>query len=84
MKSYEGSTPQKLHYVYAKKIISEVKEIFQKHKALVSLSVPEGGHLTVVGDTHGQLIDVLTIFQLRGKLLIIIIIIFIILFLLFL
>lgn len=33
---------------------------------VVQITVPEGSRITVVGDTHGQLQDVLTIFDLNG------------------
>lgn len=36
------------------------------NKPLVRITVPEGGQVTVVGDVHGQLIDLLTILNTVG------------------
>jgi len=33
---------------------------------MVEITLPENTQLTVVGDIHGQLADLLTIFRLRG------------------
>ena len=53
--------------VYAKRIIRQTLHILEKEKAFHEITIPRDGSLTVVGDTHGQLLDVLTIFQMRGR-----------------
>ena len=55
-----------LHEVYAKRIIEAATHALEKESCFHDLSIPRKGSLTVVGDTHGQLLDVLTIFKMRG------------------
>ena len=55
-----------LHYKYAHQIITEAIAIFEELSTVVQIAIPEGGRLTVVGDIHGQLSDLLTIFTQNG------------------
>lgn len=43
------------------------KEIFEREPTLLRLTVPDDAKITIVGDLHGQLGDLLTIFTLNGK-----------------
>lgn len=53
-----------LHYQYAAHIIFHVsRHLEHKEKIVTDLSIPEKGRLVVVGDLHGQLDDLLTIFK---------------------
>ena len=65
--SYSSANPITLHPKYAKYILKKTIELFEDNVALVELTVPHGGSISIIGDTHGQLIDVLTIFKLKGK-----------------
>lgn len=53
-----------LHDVY--KILFRMKEILLSHESLVEIEVPEDGEVTVFGDVHGQLYDVLHALSLSG------------------
>jgi hypothetical protein len=51
-------------------IINSVLAHYESHnKPKNTVTVPTGGHLTVIGDIHGQLPDLITIFNLQGSLL---------------
>lgn len=53
--------------VYARNIISGISAHYQKtNKYSNTVSIPSGGKLTVIGDIHGQLPDIRTIFELQG------------------
>jgi hypothetical protein len=56
-----------LPYKYAYLIISRVLEMFSKLPTVTDVTIPENGRITVVGDLHGQLEDLCTIFNLNGK-----------------
>eukprot|EP00658_Telonema_sp_P-2_P080751 TRINITY_DN8104_c0_g4_i2.p1 TRINITY_DN8104_c0_g4~~TRINITY_DN8104_c0_g4_i2.p1 ORF type:complete len:822 (-),score=201.65 TRINITY_DN8104_c0_g4_i2:107-2572(-) len=48
-------------------LLSMAKQEFAKLGAGIELDVPEGTTLTVVGDLHGQLFDLVKIFQFNGE-----------------
>lgn len=67
MDMVEAFRNQKLvHRRFAYQILLEAQQIFKAQASLVDLEVPEGRHITVCGDTHGQFYDLLNIFQLNG------------------
>uniref|UniRef100_A0A8W8IG77 protein-serine/threonine phosphatase n=1 Tax=Magallana gigas TaxID=29159 RepID=A0A8W8IG77_MAGGI len=47
-------------------ILVEIKNFFIKQPSLVDITVPKGEKFTVCGDIHGQLYDLLNIFELNG------------------
>jgi serine/threonine-protein phosphatase 5 len=55
-----------LHYKYAHQIITEATQALQELSTVVNISIPETGRMTVCGDIHGQLSDLLTIFTQNG------------------
>lgn len=56
-----------LHKRYAFMIMVKCREIFEKEKSLVHISVPEEEEITVCGDVHGQFYDLLNIFSINGN-----------------
>lgn len=56
----------KLHPRYVIRILLEMIPLLRKLPTLVEINVPEGEHITVCGDVHGQFYDVLNIFELNG------------------
>jgi len=58
---------KKLHKKYALQILYKVREIFKAENSVVDVPVPEGAHVTVCGDVHGQYYDLCNIFELNGK-----------------
>jgi hypothetical protein len=46
--------------------ISEANRLFEKEPNIVEMKIPVDGRLTVVGDLHGQIADLLTIFRMNG------------------
>jgi hypothetical protein len=45
-----------------------MKEHLEKHAQNINeVTIPKGGRVIVVGDTHGQLLDLLTILDLGGR-----------------
>ncbi|XP_023553747.1 serine/threonine-protein phosphatase 5 [Cucurbita pepo subsp. pepo] len=66
-KMIDGFKNQKsLHKRYAFQIVLQVREIMRALPSLVDVKIPEGKHLTVCGDVHGQFYDLLNIFELNG------------------
>lgn len=57
---------KKLHKRYAFELLLEVKRVLTELPSLVDVPVPEGTHINVCGDTHGQFYDLLHIFELHG------------------
>ncbi|CAK9314701.1 unnamed protein product [Citrullus colocynthis] len=55
-----------LHKRYVLQILQQTKEILKALPSLVDITIPEGKHLTVCGDVHGQFYDLLNIFELNG------------------
>ncbi len=58
---------KKLHKKYALQILQRVREIFKGEKSVVDVSVPDGKHVTVCGDVHGQYYDLINIFEINGR-----------------
>jgi protein phosphatase len=60
--------PQKLHKESVLKLLKKFKEVYSKTNGdcVMKRTVPEGGQLVIVGDTHGQLDDILWIFTFQG------------------
>lgn len=55
-----------LHLKYAMKLIQEVTKIYEDQPTVQVLPLPEGTKMTIVGDLHGQLQDLFTIFTING------------------
>lgn len=56
-----------LHRKYVSRILLQTKKYLQHaSKVVMDVAVPRDGRLIVVGDTHGQFIDLLTIFDRYG------------------
>ncbi|ETW00195.1 hypothetical protein H310_07593 [Aphanomyces invadans] len=55
-----------LHSKYVMDVLSEAKKVFTALPTLQEIAVTEGEKLTVVGDIHGQLKDLFTIFTTNG------------------
>ncbi len=51
---------------YVFKILLDVIQLFKGLPTLLDIPVPEGTHITVCGDVHGQYYDVLNIFKING------------------
>ncbi|URE10401.1 PPP5 TPR repeat region [Musa troglodytarum] len=62
----EFKNQRHLHKRYAYQIILQAREMLQAMPSLVDISVPNGHHITVCGDVHGQFYDLLNIFELNG------------------
>ncbi|KAJ9522034.1 hypothetical protein QJQ45_005077 [Haematococcus lacustris] len=56
-----------IHRRFAYEIVLKAQELFRQQASLVDVSIPENGHLTVCGDTHGQFYDLLRIWELNGR-----------------
>lgn len=57
---------KRLHMRYVYRILLKIIQLLQKLPSLVDIDVPQGRHITVCGDVHGQFYDVLTIFEING------------------
>ena len=55
-----------LHYKYMMRLLMEAKAIFSSESTVQRIVLSEGVDLTVVGDLHGQLQDLFTIFSING------------------
>lgn len=64
MDEFKGQ--RKVHRRFSMQIILEAYERLRELPSLVDVDVPEGTHITVCGDTHGQFFDLLRIFELNG------------------
>ena len=51
---------------YAFVILLRMKALLTALPTVVDVPVPEGSHITVCGDVHGQFYDLLNIFELNG------------------
>eukprot|EP00287_Rhodomonas_sp_CCMP768_P005404 CAMPEP_0196724084 /NCGR_PEP_ID=MMETSP1091-20130531/6096_1 /TAXON_ID=302021 /ORGANISM="Rhodomonas sp., Strain CCMP768" /LENGTH=498 /DNA_ID=CAMNT_0042066179 /DNA_START=60 /DNA_END=1556 /DNA_ORIENTATION=- len=58
---------KKLHIKFAWQILYQVREILKKEETVVDVKVPQGEHITVCGDVHGQFYDLCNIFELNGR-----------------
>lgn len=54
------------HPQYALELLAHSRKLFASEPTLQEVSIPEGHRLTLVGDLHGQLQDLFTIFTLNG------------------
>lgn len=55
------------HPIYAEQLIKRaIQFLYSMRSTVLRVSVPDNGRLIVVGDTHGQFIDLLTIFNKYG------------------
>mmetsp|Transcript_17559 Transcript_17559/g.34296 ORF Transcript_17559/g.34296 Transcript_17559/m.34296 type:complete len:493 (-) Transcript_17559:238-1716(-) len=57
---------KRLHTKYVYRILIEIIKLLSKLPTVVDIAVPEGQHITVCGDVHGQFYDVLNIFEMNG------------------
>lgn len=55
-----------LHYNYVTEILYTVGKMYKNTPNLQEISIPENCKFTIVGDLHGQLEDLFTIFSLNG------------------
>lgn len=55
-----------IHRRFVMEILLAAAQSVRNVPSLVDLDVPEGSHITVCGDTHGQFFDLLRIFELNG------------------
>ncbi|KAF5834540.1 Metallo-dependent phosphatase-like protein [Dunaliella salina] len=55
-----------IHKRFAYEIIIRVHGLLKAEASLVDIQVPDDGHITVCGDTHGQFYDLLHIWDLNG------------------
>ena len=56
-----------IHYKYAHVIVSHCAVVLDSLPNVVEFAVPSDARFTVVGDIHGQLEDLLTIFKQNGN-----------------
>ena len=42
-------------------------QVLEELPSLVDVPIPEGSHINVCGDTHGQFYDLLNIFETHGR-----------------
>mmetsp|Transcript_22282 Transcript_22282/g.73000 ORF Transcript_22282/g.73000 Transcript_22282/m.73000 type:complete len:481 (+) Transcript_22282:104-1546(+) len=57
---------EKLHHKYVFEVLLKLKEVLEELPSLVDVPIPEGSHINVCGDTHGQFYDLLNIFETHG------------------
>jgi len=62
----EFKQQRSIHRRFLLQILLEAHRTLRTMPSLVDLDVPEGKHVTVCGDTHGQYFDLLRIFELNG------------------
>lgn len=55
-----------IHRRFVMEILVASAQSVRNIPSLVDLEIPEGSHITVCGDTHGQFFDLLRIFDLNG------------------
>lgn len=55
-----------LHAKYAAQLITQAHAIFTNEQNLQEIPIEEGSRLTIVGDLHGQLQDLFSIFTING------------------
>jgi len=55
-----------LHFKYFMLLLLHGKRLFEREQTVQEIEIPKGVKLTVVGDTHGQLQDLYTIFTING------------------
>lgn len=57
---------KRLHKKYVYQMLLDAVKLFRSLPTLIDVDVPAGTHITVCGDVHGQLYDLLNIFKLNG------------------
>lgn len=62
----EFKSQRKVHKRFSMQIILDSYEKLRQLPSLVDVDVPEGTHITVCGDTHGQFFDLMKIFEING------------------
>ncbi|XP_074287567.1 serine/threonine-protein phosphatase 5-like [Silene latifolia] len=55
-----------LHEKFAYQILVRTRDLLFQLPTLVDISVPDGKHITVCGDLHGQFYDLINIFEING------------------
>lgn len=48
-------------------IVRQAHKILEAERTVMDVEVPQGTHITVCGDVHGQFYDLLNIFEINGK-----------------
>eukprot|EP00904_Undaria_pinnatifida_P006940 jgi/Undpi1/3376/HiC_scaffold_15.g06749.m1 len=64
MEAFKGGTT--LNIKHAWRLVKDAKDIFSKEETLQECAVAKDGKMTVVGDIHGQLQDLFSIFTING------------------
>ena len=64
LESFKQGKP--LHIKYALDLLAQSRKVFAAEPTLQEINIAEGHKLTLVGDLHGQLADLFTIFTLNG------------------
>lgn len=62
----EDSIDVVLHQIYAHKIVDQALKILHEEKSINELTILPTSRITIIGDTHGQLLDILTILKMQG------------------
>ena len=63
----EFKAQRKIHPRFAYEVLYQAHALLSSLPTLVNLDSPDGQHITVCGDTHGQFYDLLHIFELNGR-----------------
>jgi protein phosphatase len=64
--SQSNPTHHIIYIQYALELLAHSRKLFATEPTLQDIVIPEGHRLTLVGDLHGQLQDLFTIFTLNG------------------
>lgn len=73
----DGQLPAQLAKLYAaggrwpwseaEQLCRDALELFKQERTLEHVTVPPGGHITVVGDLHGQVFDLIALIEREGE-----------------
>lgn len=58
---------KRLHKRIAVSMIKKLITHYRKKETIVEITIPEGNHITVCGDVHGQFYDLTNIFAINGN-----------------
>ncbi len=58
---------KRLHKKFVVKMIKAMIVRYKKQPSMIEINLPEGQHITVCGDVHGQFYDLLNIFKINGN-----------------